>query len=232
MNNQWDQSNVNTYHSRIKDRVPGYDLLHSLSAILLSRHLFKNEGTILVIGAGGAEELIKMSNALPKATFIAVDSSEEMLKLAMERCKEANMIERVQFIFGTVQDLPDGAEYDAAVCLLLHHFIETIEQKQALLTAISKHLVPKAPFFIASICGELKSETFKRQLLNWTEFATHHLVPHSDINGYIESMGKTNHPRLSKVLKQQLINAEFEEVTTYFKALFVEAMYCRKRAFR
>lgn len=228
MSKQWDQTDIHTYHSRIHHRVPGYDTLHNLSATLMSRYLLKAEGTILVIGAGGGEEIIRMANLLPNARFIALDSSKKMLTLARERCEKGKIPDRVQFIWGTASDLPKGITYDAAVCLLMFHFIEQTGQKQAFITMINHHLSPGAPFLIASVCGERKSHPFQQHLLTWSTYVSHRSVPLDSINSYVESMGKTNHPISSKTLKHQLKHAGFREITTYFQALFVEAIFCRK----
>ena len=225
--NSWDLSEVQTYPATITKKVPGYEILHTLSAILISRSI-RADASILVIGAGGGEELVRLAEALPRIRITALDTSSIMLKLAKSRCEDAGISHRVQFICCDIHELPLTIRYDAAVCLLMLQFIAGTKEKQRFLLCVAAHLQPHSPFILATICGDPISDSFQKQLLQWSDFAKRNEQPTHHIKHYIQSMGVTNHPIERESLIKLLHESNFHECTSYFRALFVKAILCRK----
>nr|WP_274485572.1 class I SAM-dependent methyltransferase [Paenibacillus polymyxa] len=85
------------------------------------------------------------------ATVTVVDPSEHMLDLARKRVTHAGISSTISFVAGTLEESYREPIYDAATCLLVLHFLQSLESKQALLRQISARLKPGAPFCLASI---------------------------------------------------------------------------------
>jgi tRNA (cmo5U34)-methyltransferase len=126
--------------------VPGFFDLHRMATLLLAEHVPDN-GSVLVVGAGGGLELKTFAQAQPSWTFDGVDPSAEMIRLA-ERTL-GSLGSRVRFYEGIIDAAPAGP-FDAATCLLTMHFLE---RKERLWTAVEVHrrLKSGAPFVIVHL---------------------------------------------------------------------------------
>jgi tRNA (cmo5U34)-methyltransferase len=124
--------------------VPGVDALHRMAGILLAERVPQN-AKILVLGAGGGLELNAMANAHPGWTFVGVDSSKEMLKLAGRTI--GPHAARVELLQGYIEDAPLGP-FDGATCLLTLHFLDVPERERTV-REIHRRLIPGAPFVAA-----------------------------------------------------------------------------------
>ena len=126
----------------------GYDLLFTLTHCFL-RALRRPDLELLVVGAGGGEELARFLPGEPGWRVTGVDPSREMLGVAQTRAARLGAGDRVTLLRGTVDDLPPGARFDAATCLFVLHFLPDAG-KLALLRGIAGRLRPGAPLLVAS----------------------------------------------------------------------------------
>lgn len=127
--------------------VPGLDGLHRMTAVLLGEHA-PAAAKALVLGAGGGLELTALADAHPSWTFVGVDPSAQMLRLA-ERTLGPR-IDRVELVEGYIDDAPVGP-FDAAACLLTLHFLSAQERLRTV-RAVHERLRPGAPFVTAHGC--------------------------------------------------------------------------------
>jgi tRNA (cmo5U34)-methyltransferase len=127
--------------------VPGLDGLHRMTGVLLAERA-PVQARVLVLGAGGGLELNALAEAHPSWSFVGVDPSAEMLRLA-ERTLGAN-VKRVELIEGYIHDAPPGP-FDAATCLLTLHFLSAAERVRTV-RAIHDRLRPGAAFVAAHGC--------------------------------------------------------------------------------
>ena len=127
--------------------VPGLDGLHRMTCVLLAEHAPAN-AKVLVLGAGGGLELSALAEAHPAWTFVGVDPSAEMLRLA-ERTLGSRM-DRIELVEGYIHEAPLGP-FDAATCLLTLHFLAAPERLSTV-RAIHDRLRPGAPFVAAHGC--------------------------------------------------------------------------------
>ncbi|WP_407157033.1 class I SAM-dependent methyltransferase [Bradyrhizobium sp. STM 3557] len=137
--------------------VPGLDGLHRMLGVLLAERA-PDHAKVLVLGAGGGLELNALADAHPSWTFVGVDPSPLMLRLA-ERTLGSNM-SRVELVEGYIDDAPVGP-FDAAACLLTLHFLSAAERLRTV-HAIHNRLRPGAPFVAAHGC--LPQEPVQRAL--------------------------------------------------------------------
>jgi tRNA (cmo5U34)-methyltransferase len=124
--------------------VPGLDALHRMAGILLAERV-PQDARILVLGAGGGLELNAMANAHPGWSFVGVDPSAEMLKLAEDTL--GPNAARAELIQGYIEDAPPGP-FDGAICLLTLHFLDIAERERTV-REIHRRLTPGAPFVAA-----------------------------------------------------------------------------------
>jgi len=136
------------YDQRISKLVPGYEIMHQLTAAQLNVTLATN-ATILVIGAGTGREIIELAQANKGWHFIAQDVSADMLAIADQNFTNLGVRERVTIHHGKV----DHSVYkaDAALCLLVMHFVQSKRDKVNLLRQISENLKPEGQLYLADL---------------------------------------------------------------------------------
>lgn len=59
---------------------------------------------------------------------MALDPSQSMLEICRERAKAAGILERREFFHGYVKDLLPKVEFEAALSILVAHFIKRDER--------------------------------------------------------------------------------------------------------
>ncbi|AYM88892.1 class I SAM-dependent methyltransferase [Pseudoalteromonas agarivorans] len=146
------------YNDRITRLVPGYELLHQLTNAQLKATL-KDNAHILVVGAGTGKEILALAALNPTWQFTAQDTSSDMLAIAKQAFEEHGIAKRVNVIKGELDKLSTKA--DAALCLLVMHFLKDDGSKKQLLKNIKANLNKGANLFISDL---MKPETdFERE---------------------------------------------------------------------
>ena len=133
------------YNDRITRLVPGYELLHQLTNAQLKATL-KDNAHILVVGAGTGKEILALAALNPTWQFTAQDTSSDMLAIAKQAFEEHGIAKRVNVIEGELDKLSTKA--DAALCLLVMHFLKDDGSKKQLLKNIKANLNKGANLFI------------------------------------------------------------------------------------
>lgn len=157
------------YDSGIRRALPTYDPMLRLVQTYLRVNTPEN-ADVLVVGAGGGNEVTNFSLNNPMWALKGVDPSETMLAVANEKCKEAGVSERVELIQGTVIDVEGLTNFDAATCILVLHFIHSYEEKLKTLQEIHSRLKNGAPFVLISKYGDPTSAEFKERLKLWKSY--------------------------------------------------------------
>ena len=139
-------SAVNAYCEGALRQVPGYASLHRMVSLLLAERTPEG-GRLLILGAGGGQEIKALAEAHPVWSFDGVDPSADMLRLARQ-VNEAYAA-RVRLHEGTINDAPEGP-FDGATCILTFHFI-TRDERLETLQQIRRRLKAGAPFVLAHL---------------------------------------------------------------------------------
>ena len=124
--------------------VPGLADLHRMTMLLLAEHA-PDAADILVLGAGGGQELKVFAEAKPDWRLLGVDPSAEMLELA--RMTLGPLQSHAELLEGTIDAAPSGP-FDGAACLLTLHFLPRDERLRTL-REVRRRLKPGAPFVVA-----------------------------------------------------------------------------------
>ncbi|MGW9526227.1 class I SAM-dependent methyltransferase [Paenibacillus terrae] len=249
----WNDPNVRKYPDTIALKIPGYAHLYEMTDRLITAQLEAQARTqtadpnVLIIGAGGGQELITFGGQHAAWSFTAVDPSERMLDLARQRVAQAGIRSKISFVTGTLEGLPgellqelfqeqpkeqsgkqieeSHAEpiYDAATCLLVLHFLLSMESKRALLQQISARLKPGAPFCLASINGNPQEAAFSIQMQAWKRHMLDQGIPLEDWERFAASIGRESDPVSNTAIQGMLVDAGFTHITRYFGAFLVNA---------
>jgi tRNA (cmo5U34)-methyltransferase len=139
---------VTEYEQTVKAVNVGYELVFTLVYSFL-RALGHPDLHVLVVGAGGGAEIGRFLPANPGWRITGIDPSQDMLALAQAKAEHLGVADRVALIRGTVEDLPPGANFDAATCLFVLHFLPD-EAKLALLRSLAGSRHSGAPILLAS----------------------------------------------------------------------------------
>ncbi|MEK5039409.1 class I SAM-dependent methyltransferase [Sporosarcina sp. FSL K6-3457] len=167
----FDSKNTIAYEANARVSIPTYDTLFSMVQSYFRAQWGEKEASLLVVGAGGGNELAAWGPSNPKWTFTGVDPSKEMLQMAEHKSIQLGLEKRVKLIQGTVDDLPSSdAKFDAASCILVLHFIEDIQQKLKLLKTIKGKLKPGAPFVLVSAYGDPGEAELQDRINVWKTF--------------------------------------------------------------
>lgn len=159
------------YEKNTRISIPSYDTLFSMVQSYFRMKLKEKEARILVVGAGGGNEISAWGPSNPQWTFTGVDPSEEMIRIAKNKTIQLGVESRVQLIQGTIDDLPTtNYTFDAASCILVLHFIDGIQEKLKLLTSIKENLTSGAPFVLVSAYGDPESTELQDRLQIWKSF--------------------------------------------------------------
>jgi len=166
---KFDEEMATEYDKGVRRTLPTYDGLFKLVRAYLHANT-EPKTNLIIVGAGGGNELTTFGSANPEWTFTAVDPAAPMLEIARLKADQLKMADRVEFIEGTIDDVKTDKLYDAATCLLVLHFIQDKDEKLHLLKKIRKHLAPGAPFVLASMYGDTRKPVFDELFSLWKAY--------------------------------------------------------------
>ncbi|AIR66431.1 class I SAM-dependent methyltransferase [Cedecea neteri] len=138
--------------------------LHALLSLLL-RDL-PAEAKVLCVGVGTGTEIVRLAKQHPEWRFTGVDPSPDMLAVCAEKLEREGLSDRCTLIEGHVVDVPEQHPFDAALCLLVAHFIQH-PQRGGIYQHIADRLKPAGQLIAAEIAGDMADPDFDGQLRNW-----------------------------------------------------------------
>lgn len=224
-NQHWHDPVAESYAATISHKVPGYHLLHELTVDVLETEIKKAGSRILTVGAGGGEEIINMLQRKEDWLITGVDPSPSMLDMAKQRVAQLEMEARVTWHEASLDKVSAEPVYDAAVSLLVIHFIE---KRQLFLDEVARRLQPEAPFMLAFIQGEMKSHAFQQELHMLSLFMQRQGLEKEVFTSFKNRLGQTTHPVPEEDIKEQLIKAGFEDIRPYFQAGMIKGLVCKR----
>ena len=113
---------VEGYDEHIRKLIPGYEVIHQQVDAILQSVLLPN-AHILIVGCGTGYELEYLLKRHSNWKFTAVDPSLTMLQKAQEQVELLGKSSQVTFIHGETPALPLENCFDAALSILVAHFI-------------------------------------------------------------------------------------------------------------
>lgn len=120
---------VESYDDHIRKLIPGYELVHQQVNAMLEGYLEdKMHPHLLVVGCGTGHELRALLEKHPCWRFTAIDPSATMLEKAKAAIAHLPAQKNVRFLQGDTSVLHDGMQFDAAVAILVAHFVPYSEK--------------------------------------------------------------------------------------------------------
>ena len=165
----FDEEMATEYDKGVRRTLPTYDSMYRLVQTFLRAHTAQ-QANVLIVGAGGGNELALLGPGNPGWTFTAVDPAPPMLDSARMKAVHLKIVDRVKFIEGTVEQVPSNNLHDAATCMLVLHFIADVEEKLQQLKAIRQRLKPGAPFVLATMYGNPDDPAFDELFSLWKAY--------------------------------------------------------------
>nr|WP_272508364.1 class I SAM-dependent methyltransferase [Paenisporosarcina quisquiliarum] len=203
------------YDKGIRRALPTYDALFRMVQSFLRANV-EDSANVLVIGAGGGNEIVTFGTANPTWTFSGVDPSEAMLEVALQKAKNEGIEERVSIHIGTIEEIEFNETFDAATCLLVLHFVETIEEKLSLLKTVRERLKPGSPFVLVSMFGDQSHPEFDERMNLWKSIWLDLTdLTQEDVEAMEESVRELSFIPASQI-EELLQQAGFERVTQFF----------------
>jgi tRNA (cmo5U34)-methyltransferase len=199
--------------------IPGRHAIFAIVEASLLELLPQGAARILVVGAGGGEEILRLGVRNPHWSFVGVDTYQPMVELAQKRLADTPVGARSEVHTLAIDGLDQG-DFDAATCILTAHFVPGDGAKLAFLKAIRARLKPGAPLAIVDgvgIAGDARTELLRRI---WKR--------HAVMNGVAEEVAEANAENFKKVAvvseereEDLLTSAGFERLTPIFRGLAI-----------
>jgi tRNA (cmo5U34)-methyltransferase len=178
---------------------------------------------LLIVGAGGGQELVTLGQFYKQWRFTAIDSSQPMLEIAKRRMEEVRVSERVRLVEGTLEQFSAPFLYDGGTCLLVLHFIKELAEKRHFLRQIATKLKPGAPFFLAAINGEPDSLAFSVQMKAWKSHMIAQGISEEEFTQFADSIGEKTNPISGEATVALLAECGFTNINRYFGSYLIEA---------
>ncbi|MBU1361605.1 MAG: class I SAM-dependent methyltransferase [Gammaproteobacteria bacterium] len=212
MNSFSDSKQVSNYAENAARMVPGMRDLPKMAGALL-KECVTADARIIVLGAGGGQELRGLAESYTGWSFDGIDPSAEMLQLA--RTTLGHFASRVQLHQGYIDTAPMGP-FDGATCMLTLHFLPKAE-RLATLQQLHKRLKTGAPLVV--VHHSIPNQGTERE--KWLKRSAGFAIA----SGMEASLASRNIPALEERLP---ILTPDEDVELLKKAGFdrVELFYC------
>jgi tRNA (cmo5U34)-methyltransferase len=226
---KFDRERAGEYEKQSRIALAGYDACHELSACMLVATLGAGTtASILVVGAGGtAQEIITLGQLEPNWRFTAIDPSESMLDLAVQRLKAEGLAGRTDARLGYVEDLRADAQFDAATLIGVLHHLPGTEAKAHILESIATRLKPGAPLILA--CNHYTYASQPLLLAAWGERWRMQGASAEEVKAKLgKIMQGADPPHSEAVVTSLLDGAGFGQPTRFFASLFWGAWLARR----
>jgi tRNA (cmo5U34)-methyltransferase len=211
---------LDDYATLAEQFIPGRRAIFAIVEASFLELLPEGTARILVVGAGGGEEILRLGANNPKWSFVGVDTYQPMVELARKRLAESPVGARSQVHTMSIENL-DENDFDAATCILTAHFVPDDGAKLAFFKAIHARLKPGAPLVIVDgvvFSGEAQTELLRRI---WKRHAVR--------NGVAEEVAESNAQNFKKVAvvsaereEELLTSAGFKDLVPIFRGLAIK----------
>jgi tRNA (cmo5U34)-methyltransferase len=152
------------YDEKNRRLAPIADGLHFLTGLALQG--LPERARILCVGVGTGAEILSLSREHPGWRFVGVDPAPAMLDVCRERLEQAGIMNRCELIQGYVRDVPLEESFDAALSLLVGHFVKR-EERPGFYGDMHARLRRGGCLVNAEISFDLDSAEFAPMLATW-----------------------------------------------------------------
>lgn len=213
------------YDTRNAKLAPIADNMHFLIRLVLQG--LPANASILCVGVGTGAEILSLAKAFPGWTFTGVDPSASMLEVCAENLEKAGISQRCQLIHGYVHNAPTGETFDAALSILVAHFVKP-EDRTDFFRQMTTRLKPAGYLVNTEISADLDTPNFPALLENWKQVQTlMGATPQS-----LANLSQTLRTGLSILPPHQteaiLHQAGIKTPTRFFQSILIHGWYGQK----
>lgn len=227
INAKFDEDFGARYDYKVRATVPGYDFLHDMAAALIAGHV-PEDAHVLVAGPGIGKELVTLGNRFEHWTFTAFDPSPDMLALTRKAVAEAGLQERVRLIQGTVENVSADLRCDAAVSVLVMHFLPDGGPKANFLNGLAARLAPGAPLILADMHGQRGETGVEGLYACWKTYLRQIDYDADTVDKELEMLHFIPETRICELLA----GAGFDAIARFYQAFLFGGWFARKPATR
>ncbi len=157
-------ASAKVYDERNRQLAPTAENMHFLIRLILQNAPARSR--VLCVGVGTGAEILSLAKSFPEFTFVGVDPSVGMIDVCRERLAEAGVLDRCELVNGYVNDIARGENFDAALSILVAHFVKR-EERVGFYRAMSERLRTNGILINTEISFDLDSAEFPSMLDNW-----------------------------------------------------------------
>lgn len=211
---------LDDYAALAEKFVPGRRAIFAIVEASLLELLPDGPARILVVGAGGGEEILRLGSGNPDWSFVGVDTHQPMVDLALKRLSGTSVGARSEVLATAIEDL-DETGFDAGTCIVTAHFVPDDGAKLAFFNGIHARLKPGAPLAIVDgtgVSGDPETDLLRRI---WTR--------HAIRNGVAEEVAVKNAENFKNIAvvssqrqEDLLTSAGFKRLTPIFRGLAIK----------
>ncbi len=208
------------YEQMVRLALPGYEVMHTFVLACL-RSCLPQTADLLVVGAGGGMELVRLGQGNPQWQLLGVDPSEKMLAIAQQKIAQHQLSQRIRLIQGYVQDLPTDTVYDAATSILVMHFIPEEDGKLAFLQGIAQRLKMSAPLILVDVFGTKGSSELEKIIATIHAYWEETGLPADKQKQLLETFKNAAYPLSEARILALFQQAGFSRVIRFYTGLWV-----------
>ncbi|MBD2726054.1 class I SAM-dependent methyltransferase [Nostoc sp. FACHB-892] len=208
------------YEQMARLALPGYEVMHTFVLASLRSYLSET-ANLLVVGAGGGMELVRLGQGNPQWQFLGVDPSAKMLAIAQQKIAQHQLSQRIKLIQGYVQDLPNTPVYDAGTSILVMHFIPDEDSKLTFLQSIAQRLKTSALFILVDVFGTKGSPELEQTIATLHAYWKETGFPIDRHKQLLENFNNGVYPLSEAKTLELLQQAGFSHVIRFYTGLWV-----------
>lgn len=211
---------VDEYEQMASLALPGYEVMYTFVLACLRSYL-PETANLLVVGAGGGVELVRLGQGNPQWQLLGVDPSAKMLAIAEQKIAQHQLSQRIKLIQGYVQDLPTDTVYDAATSILVMHFIPDEDSKLAFLKGIAQRLKTSAVFILIDGYGTKGSPELEKIIATVHSYWQETGFPVDKQKQFMENFNNGVYPLSEAKILELLHQAGFSNVIRFYTGLWI-----------
>lgn len=203
--------------------VPLFDMTHAFLASRLAA-----DSHLLVVGAGGGQEIETLAPTHAGWTITGVDPSDTMLQLAHDSVSRLELQNRITLVRGTLEDLPAGVQFDGATCMMVLHFLPDQAAKRELLRHLHARLRAGSVLVLSTLVGDADSVSYKQQMDAWSIHKGWAGMPSEQINQGADIM-RTHSLAPEQETVSLLQEAGFSDVSLFYATYLYRGWIATRR---
>lgn len=147
-----------------------HDVVHLVLRVQLGQ--LADTARILVVGAGTGAEVRFLAPLFPNWRFTLVDPAPAMLAIARRHAEEDGFADRCEFHVGYLDSAP-AVEHDAALSVLVSHFLADVRERQDYFEQIAERLVVGGLLFNADLSAAPEDPGYESVMELWLGMLEH-----------------------------------------------------------